>query len=114
VSDHSAELEALDRILNRGGDADDVLRQVVRVLANRFEHVTIRFVEGDALVDGPSAGARAAEAATWPIDFRGTTVGELAVGPASDVDGEFLQRVTTLISPFCLVGWDRGGHRWEP
>jgi hypothetical protein len=114
VSDHSGALEALDRILNRGGDADDVLRQVVGVLANRYEHVTIRFVEGDALVDGPSAGAPAAETATWQIDFRGTTVGELAAGPASDLDGEFLRRVATLISPFCLVGWDTGGSRWEP
>jgi hypothetical protein len=111
VSDHSGALEALERILNRGGDADDVLRQVVGVLANRFDRVTIRFVEGDALVDGPSAGTPAADTSTWPIDFRGTTVGELAAGPANDdVDEEFLQRVATLISPFCLVGWDTHGR----
>jgi hypothetical protein len=42
VSDHSGALEALERILNRGGDADDVLLQVVSVLANRFDRVTIR------------------------------------------------------------------------
>jgi hypothetical protein len=110
VSDHSGELEALEQILNRGGDADAVLRQVVGVLANRFEHVTIRFVEGDALVDGPSAGTPAADTSTWPIDFRGTTVGELAAGPANDVEEKFLQRVATLISPFCLVGWDTHGR----
>lgn len=109
MSDHRGALEALDRILNRGGDADDVLRQVVDVLGNRFEHVTIRFVEGDALVDGPSAGTPAADTSTWPIDFRGTNVAELEIGPASDSDREFVQRVATLISPFCLVGWDTAG-----
>ena len=114
MSDHRGALEALDRILNRGGDADDVIREVVAVLANRLEHVTIRFVEGDELVDGPSAGDPSLTKSTWPIEFRGTKVAELAAGPASDADREFLQRVATLISPYCLVGWDTGGRAWEP
>ena len=33
------------------------------------------------------------------------------VGPEDDA---FLQRVATLVSPYCLVGWDTHGERWEP
>jgi GAF domain-containing protein len=29
-------------------------------------------------------------------------------------DQAFLERVATLISPHCLVGWDTGGESWEP
>ena len=53
MSEHSGSLEALDRILNRGGDADDVLREVVRVLAERYDYAAIKFVEGDDLVRRP-------------------------------------------------------------
>ena len=50
-------LESLDRILNGGGDADDVLREVVRVPHERYDYMSIRFVEGDELAVGPSAGS---------------------------------------------------------
>lgn len=52
-------LEAVDRILNRGGDADDVLRALVELLYERFEHyswVGIYFVEGGELALGPWQG----------------------------------------------------------
>ena len=35
MSSTSGALEAIDRLLNRGGDADDVLRQVVATLHER-------------------------------------------------------------------------------
>ena len=57
-------LEALDRIVNRGGDADDVLRAAVDVLHDRFDDyswVGIYFVEGDELVLGPWKGPQATE-----------------------------------------------------
>jgi L-methionine (R)-S-oxide reductase len=63
-------LEAVERILNRGGDADDVLRQVVDVLHDRCEHyswVGIYLVEGDALVLGPWKGPQATEHVRIPI-----------------------------------------------
>ena len=49
-------LEAVDRIVNRESEADEVLRQVVEVVHDRFEHyswVGIYLVEGDDLVLGP-------------------------------------------------------------
>jgi L-methionine (R)-S-oxide reductase len=63
-------LEAVERILNRGGDADDVLRQVVEVLHDRCEHyswVGIYLVEGDELVLGPWKGPEATEHVRIPI-----------------------------------------------
>jgi L-methionine (R)-S-oxide reductase len=63
-------LEAVERILNRGGDADNVLRQVVDVLHDRCGHYTwvgIYFVEGDDLVLGPWKGPQATEHVRIPI-----------------------------------------------
>ena len=163
MSGHAGALEAIDRILNRGGDADDVLRAVVDVLHERFDRyswVGIYLVEGDELVLGPwqgpeatqhvripvgqgICGAAAASGRTEvvddvnadprylacfpstrseivvPIAYEGTVVGEIDVDsdePAAfgDADREFLERVATLVSPYCLVGWDTGGESWEP
>jgi L-methionine (R)-S-oxide reductase len=63
-------LEAVERILNRGGDADEVLRQVVEALHDRCEHyswVGIYLVEGDDLVLGPWKGPEATEHVRIPI-----------------------------------------------
>jgi GAF domain-containing protein len=63
-------LEAVERILNRGGDADDVLRQAVEVLHDRVDHyswVGIYLVEGDELVLGPWKGPEATEHVRIPI-----------------------------------------------
>ncbi len=63
-------LEAIDRLLNRGGDADDVLREVVAILYDRFERyswVGIYFVEGSELVLGPWRGPQATEHVRTPI-----------------------------------------------
>lgn len=52
-------LEALDRILNRGGDPDDVLRSVVRTLAEEpgISWAGIAFLEARKLTLGPETGA---------------------------------------------------------
>src|SRR5205823_8805436 len=74
VSSYSGALEAIDRILNRGGDADDVLRQVVAVLYERLEGsswVGISFVEGGELVLGPELGERTGEPTTVAISYDG-------------------------------------------
>jgi L-methionine (R)-S-oxide reductase len=63
-------IEAVERILNRGGDADEVLRQVVEVLQDRFDHyswVGIYLLEGDDLVLGPWKGPEATEHVRIPI-----------------------------------------------
>jgi putative methionine-R-sulfoxide reductase with GAF domain len=70
MSRHSGALEAVDRIINLGGDADDVLRQVVSVLHDRFDHyswVGIYLVEDDELVLGPWEGPQATEHVRIPV-----------------------------------------------
>ena len=52
-----------------------------------------------------------------PISFEGRVVGEIDIDsdePAAfgEGDREFLERVETLISPHCLVGWDTQGVPW--
>ena len=67
---HNGALEAIDRILNRGGEAEDVLRAVVDVLHDRFDHyswVGIYLVEGDDLVLGPWKGPQATEHVRIPV-----------------------------------------------
>lgn len=70
MSAYPGALDAVDRILERGGDADDVLRQVVGVLHDRIEHyswVGIYLVEGDDLVLGPWQGPQATDHVRIPI-----------------------------------------------
>ena len=112
----SGALEAIDRVLNRGGDADDVLRQVVAVLHERagYSWAGILFVEGDELVLGPGAGAPdPARRTSTPVQWLGERIAELAVDGAPAEDEAFLQRVAVLVSGHCLVGWDTGGETWE-
>ena len=108
-------LEALDRILNRGGDADDVLRDVLAVLARSFAYAGIRFVEEGRLVEGPSVGSRPGEVEEVPVVYEGIEVARLGAGPGPvpAEDRTFLERVALLVSPYCLVGWDTGGEAWE-
>ncbi len=116
MSASSGALEAIDRILDRGGDADEVLRDVVAVLHDGYPWVGISFVEEGELVLGPALGERTAEPTAIPISYENNVVAELGV-IADDViteDRAFLERVALLISPYCLVGWDTGGEAWSP
>ena len=111
----SGALEALDRILNRGGDADDVLRSVVTVLARepKITWAGIAFLEEDELALGPKAGEPDETNRTCvPISFQGTPVGELWVD--GEAEPAFLERVAVLISAYVLIGWDTRGEAWEP
>ena len=140
MSDYEGALEAVDRILNRESEADEVLRRVVDVLHDRFDHyswVGIYLVEGDDLVLGPWKGPQATEhvripvgqgicgaaAASGqteivvPIAYLGRVVGEIDIDsdePAAfgPADRAFLERVALLISAHSLVGWDTGGVAW--
>ena len=109
-------LDAIDRILNRGGDADDVLRDVVRVLREQVPQlawVGVYFEDRDRLVAGPSSGEPdEGRRRRVPVSYRGERVGELAVD--GEAGAAFLERVATLISAHVLLGWDTGGARWEP
>jgi len=118
VSADGGALEAIDRILDRGGEADEVLREVVAVLhgLDDYSWVGISFVEGGELVLGPAQGERKGEPTAIRISYEGNVVAELGViaGEVKAEDREFLERVALLISPYCLVGWDTGGEAWSP
>jgi L-methionine (R)-S-oxide reductase len=63
-------LEAVDRVVNRESEADEVLRKVVDVLHDRFTHyswVGIYLVEGTDLVLGPWKGPKATEHVRIPV-----------------------------------------------
>ncbi|MGH2997555.1 MAG: hypothetical protein ACRDM9_14660, partial [Gaiellaceae bacterium] len=103
-------LEAVDRVLNRGGDADDVLRQVLAILHERggAAWAGIAFVEEDELQLGPTVGGPPpAEPERRAIEFGGARVAELRTTPGADA--ALLDRLAVVISPYCLVGWDTGG-----
>ena len=105
----------VEEILERGGEADDVLRAVVSALAGTPEiaWAGVAFVEEADLVVGPAAGEPDPELrARVPISFQGSAVGELWVD--GEVPTEELQRVATVLAPLVLIGWDTGGEEWEP
>jgi L-methionine (R)-S-oxide reductase len=63
-------LEAIDRIVNREREADEVLRKTVEALHDRLDHyswIGIYLVEGDDLVLGPWKGPQATEHVRIPI-----------------------------------------------
>ena len=70
MSRYPGALEAIDEIVKRGADADDVLREVVSVLHDHFDHyswVGIYLVEGDELVLGPWQGPQATDHVRIPV-----------------------------------------------
>jgi putative methionine-R-sulfoxide reductase with GAF domain len=116
VNAHDGALAAIDQILNRGGDADDVLRAVVAALHRDYSWVGISFVEDGELVLGPAQGEQTAEPTSIPIPYENNVVAELGVvaGELDPEDHAFLERIALLISPYCLVGWDTAGEAWSP
>jgi hypothetical protein len=113
---HSDALEAVERILNRGGEADDVLREVVEILHERLQRpARIRFLDDGALVPDPAAGSSPAAVEAFPIHFKSAYVANLEIGlPLDDDDRPLLERVATAVAPYALVGWDTGGEDWQP
>ncbi len=70
MSDYAAGLEAVEEILARETEADEVLRQTVDLLAGRFAHyswIGIYLVEGADLVLGPWKGPQATEHVRIPV-----------------------------------------------
>jgi putative methionine-R-sulfoxide reductase with GAF domain len=116
VTTNHLALEAVEAILARGGDADDVLRQVVAALHERggYAWAGLFFVEEGSLVLGPEAGTPGqARRTRVPVLWQGVEVAELAVDGAATADAQTLERVAALVSGHCLVGWDTGGEPWE-
>lgn len=81
-------LDAIDRILNRGGSDEEVLQGVVDVLHERVNHyswVGIYLVEGDDLVLGPWKGPQATEHVRIPVG-QGVCGAAAATGRTEVVD----------------------------
>jgi hypothetical protein len=105
-----AAIAAVDRIVGRGGEADDVLRAVLTALHDHgIPYAGIRFLENGELVDGPSVGAATGTVAT-PVVYEDRRVGELELaGP----DEALAAQVAARIAPYVLVGWDTSGAPWD-
>jgi len=84
----SGALEAVERILNRGGDPDDVLRDVVWTLERRTG------ARVGVTRDAPPAGAQ-----VHPIVWEGRKVATLWVD--TDVHDALFARVAVIVSPYC-------------
>jgi len=108
-------LDTIKRIVDRGGDVDDVLRRVVAALVEDggCAWAGILFAEEDELVLGPESGQPDPGLRLQvPIVYEGARVAELVVDGCDDI--AFLDRVAELIATHCLVGWDTSGQPWEP
>jgi hypothetical protein len=105
-------MSSVSELVARGGDADEILREVVaRLVARGYRWAGIFFVEGGDVMLGPQAGEPDEAARTSvPVVWQGARVAELA----ADGSGEPLEPVADLIAAHCLVGWDTGGEPWTP
>ena len=111
----SAAVEAVERELAAGGEADDVLRAVVAALADEpaIDWAAIAFREEGSLVVGPQAGKAAESRRTRvPVLYEGSEVGELWVDGTAE--RRELERVAELLADYVLVGWDTAGADWQP
>jgi hypothetical protein len=108
-------LTSIDEALAKAADADDALRETVRILAEQpgVAWAGIAFVETPGLVLGPSAGDPDESRRTHvAVCYKGETVGELQVD--GEPDRALLEAVAERISAHVLLGWDTGGEHWEP
>jgi putative methionine-R-sulfoxide reductase with GAF domain len=113
-----ARLDAIEQIVQRAADADEILRDVVSALHETagYPWAGIYFVENTTLALGPSAGTTsdAGSRTSIPVTWQGERIAELAIDDAPEEDRKFLERVAALVADHCLVGWDTGGESWEP
>lgn len=108
-------LREIERVLAESDDADEALRETVRILAAEPGVVWagIAFAEDGELILGPQAGtADPTRRIAVPVVWEGATVGEVRVDGETDEDA--LTRVAALVSSHVLLGWDTGGETWEP
>jgi hypothetical protein len=108
-------LQEIRRILERGAEPDDALREIARTLAAEtgIGWAGIAFREQDELLLGPHAGTPDETRRTRiVVSFQGDEVGELWVD--GEAEPALLDEVAQLVSPLVLIGWDTGGEAWEP
>jgi hypothetical protein len=111
----SALVAAARKVVEAGGEADDVLRAVVESVGavSGGSFVGIAFAEDGRLTLGPSWGDPDEEHRTrTPVVYDDAGVGELWADGA--VDPAELEQVAAVIAPYVLIGWDTGGEAWDP
>jgi len=98
----SGALEAVERILNRGGEPDDVLREVVEALHERAAYwVGIAVFEEGRLELGPSAGGPTPEDhQRYAVQWQGHPIAELWT--SAEADPALCARIAVIVSPYCV------------
>jgi hypothetical protein len=115
-------IEAVEAIIAHEPEADQLLREAVVALYERIpdaRSVAVAFVENGQLTPGPIAGDPifGTPPVTEAVLYERRPVAELWIaggGSPDEGDRALLVRVSELLSPYCLVGWDTGGEAWEP
>ncbi len=108
-------LQELDDVLARSDDADEALRETVRILAAEpgIAWAGIAFLDEGSLVLGPSVGdPDERRRSAVPIRFEESVVGELVID--GNADPALLEEVAGRIAAHVLIGWDTGGEAWDP
>jgi hypothetical protein len=103
------------KVVEEGGEADDVLRAVVESVGgvSGASFVGIAFAEDGRLTLGPSWGEADEERRVRArVVYEGAIVGELWADGV--VDHAELEQVAAVIAPYVLIGWDTGGEAWDP
>jgi hypothetical protein len=96
----SGVLEAVDRILNRGGESREVVHEVVAAVHRVYPYAAVAVDGPDGSIVVAEAGEPQAPGDHVPIVSRGERVGELRVAGAAP-DGPFLDRIALLVSAHC-------------
>ena len=95
-------IEAVEEILDRGGDPEDVLQAAMTAIVDRGGAAWAAALysdEGELLV-GPQAGvAEPGERRGAPIVLGGAQIGELEVDGLDDQP--LIERVAELLAPWC-------------
>jgi hypothetical protein len=95
-------LEAIQQILDRGGDAEDVLQAAMTAIVDRGGAIWAAVLysdEGELLV-GPHAGvAEPGERRGAPILLDGARIGELEVDGLDDQP--LIEQVAAQLAPWC-------------
>jgi len=93
----SGALEAVERVLNRGGDARDVLQQVVDVLHERTGRWVAIAIDSEIRLS--AGGEQPAKRQRHPIVWQGRPIAELWT--SADADPALCERVALILSPYC-------------
>jgi hypothetical protein len=116
VSEGTTVVNAIEQILERSEEADQILLGTIAALSSHYETgVGIRFIEEGSFSDGPWAGGAGFVTTEVEVRYDGELVALLVTPASLDDDARTTwAQVADLISAFCLVGWDIGGEDWEP